>query len=126
MSTPPRPRRPVCPAILVCDRVVARAEPGRFDVLGMFDALVVPAMPVRLSLTVSFALTEGEGEYELPMTAGGLISLRVGFLDHEDRVGRVYRQLQRPAVAGDGGRVGRPVRPGAAVGVRRAPGVRSA
>ena len=28
----------------------------------------------------------------------------------DDRTGRVYRQLQRPAVAGDGGRVGRPAR----------------
>jgi len=68
MATVLRPRRPVCPAIRVCDRVVARTDVGKFDVVGMFDAPVVPAVPVRLSLTVSFALADGEGEYELRPT----------------------------------------------------------
>jgi hypothetical protein len=68
MSTTPHPRRPVCPAILACDRVVARTDVGKMDVLGAFDALVVAAMPVRLALTVVFALTDGQSDYELELS----------------------------------------------------------
>jgi hypothetical protein len=68
MSTTPRPRRPVCPAILVCDRVVPRTEVGKLDVIGVFDALVVPALPARLTATVFFVLTDGQGDYHLELS----------------------------------------------------------
>jgi hypothetical protein len=67
MSTT-RPRRPGCPTILVCDRVVPRTAVGKVDVLGLFDALVVAAVPVELSLTVPFTPTDGQGGYALELS----------------------------------------------------------
>jgi hypothetical protein len=61
-------RRPVCPALLVCDRVTIDDQTGRIDVFGMFDGRRVPTLPAELAFVVSFAVTDGQGEYEFELS----------------------------------------------------------
>jgi hypothetical protein len=95
---PPKPRRPVCPAILLCHRATGYPDTGQWDLFGVFNGLGIPAMPVQLSLVVVLSITDGQGDYELELSvehdesestlgrATNRISLRSPIVVHEEAV----------------------------------------
>jgi hypothetical protein len=65
---PPKPRRPVCPAIVFCQKATAYPDVRQFDLLRVFSGLGVPAVPVVLTMIVVFTITDGEGDYRLDLS----------------------------------------------------------
>ena len=64
----PSKRRPVCPSIVFCQRVVAYADVLQFDLFRVFSGLGVPAVPLPITMFVVFSITDGEGRYRLDLT----------------------------------------------------------
>src|SRR6185436_2424236 len=78
----PKPRRPVCTSIVVCDRAIV--YPDRMDMLGAFNGKAVEQFPVALSIAVVFSITDGQGEYELELS-----------VEHDEAEATLGRATQR-------------------------------
>jgi hypothetical protein len=78
----PKPRRPVCTSIVVCDHAVVHAD--RIDMLGAFNGKAVARFPTALSVAVVFSITDGQGEYELELS-----------VEHDEAEATLGRATQR-------------------------------
>ena len=56
---PSKPRRPVCPALIICEHVAVDTENGRIDIHNLINAIMLETIPAELRFAVHFSLTEG-------------------------------------------------------------------
>ena len=66
--SPNAKRRPVCPSIVFCQRVVAYPDVLQLDLFRVFSGLGVPAVPLPITMFVVFSITDGEGLYRLDLS----------------------------------------------------------
>ena len=64
----PTARHPKLNALLISERVIREAETGVFSLIGIFDVLITPTLPLTVPSLVVFAkMTDAEGEYDFEL-----------------------------------------------------------
>ncbi|PYM11129.1 MAG: hypothetical protein DMD81_27825 [Candidatus Rokuibacteriota bacterium] len=64
----PTARHPKLNALLISERVIREAETGVFSLIGIFDVLTTPTLPLTVPSLVVFAkMTDAEGEYDFEL-----------------------------------------------------------
>jgi hypothetical protein len=92
----PKPRRPSCPALIVCEHVEVDKAKGRIDIYNVVNAILLETVPGDIRFAVHFSLTEGQGDYDLELALEhesggsaiwkGKCSLRTPMVVHEQPV----------------------------------------
>jgi hypothetical protein len=61
-----QPLRPNCPALIICQQI--QTTPQRLiNIAGMMNAFTITEFPADVTFAVHFALTEGQGDYQLAL-----------------------------------------------------------
>ncbi len=67
MSNPggqPSSRKPKINALLICERVIREAETGQISLIGIFESVSAPELPITIpSMYVYAKMTDAQGEY---------------------------------------------------------------
>ena len=67
-----RPRHPKLNALLISERVIREAETGVFSLIGIFDVLTTPTLPLTVPSLVVFAkMTDSRTDEDCPSGEGG-------------------------------------------------------